>query len=488
VTEDEFNKFEYEYDNMNNITKIYQNGNLLKQFYYDDFNELIKEYDYQSNYQTDYMYDNMGNILSKKILDINTNTIIKQDLYEYQNTNWKDQLTKFNNKGITYDAIGNPITIDDNITMSWINGKELAQYIDNTNDLQINYKYNEDGIRTTKNVNNKITKYYLEDNNIIYEQRDNTTIYYLYDLTGLCGLRYNNNVYYYLKNLQDDIIGILNSDYEKIVTYEYDSWGNVLSVKNAEGNEIVDSTDVGIINPFRYRSYYYDNETKLYYLNNRYYDPEWGRFLNADGFLGINKDILSYNLYVYASNNPIIYSDESGYGIFSAIKKAVKKAVKTVTKTVKKIVKSISKNSKPTNKNKPSTNKSSSVSKAKSNGSGSSNKGNPNKLPLVSEPNSVLQSPNGNKRYYGPDGKATKDVDSSHPEHHPELENPHEHDWIWNPDGTLKERGKAHNFVKTATEVTVTVGAGYLIYRGIRMLPSLIPAFWWTLPINAATP
>lgn len=106
----------------------------------------------------------------------------------------------------------------------------------------------------------------------------------------------------------------------------------------------------------------------------------------------------------------------------------------------------------------------------------------------MSEPNSVLQSPNGNKRYYGPDGKATKDVDSSHPEHHPELENPHEHDWIWNPDGTLKERGKAHNFVKTATEVTVTVGAGYLIYRGIRMLPSLIPAFWGTLPINAATP
>ena len=90
--------------------------------------------------------------------------------------------------------------------MSWINGRSLSSYADTTKNLNISYEYNVDGIRTSKVVNGVETKYYLENSNIIYEQRGNNLIYYLYDLTGLIGLKYNDNTYYYIKNLQGDII------------------------------------------------------------------------------------------------------------------------------------------------------------------------------------------------------------------------------------------------------------------------------------------
>lgn len=89
----------------------------------------------------------------------------------------------------------------------------------------------------------------------------------------------------------------------------------------------------------------------------------------------------------------------------------------------------------------------------------------------------------------GPDGRASQDEDYSHPEHHPELENPHFHDWTWDDEG-VPHRGEAHNFSinEVAKDATITIGTGYLIYKGIRLLPSLIPSFWWTIPLNFATP
>ncbi len=104
---------------------------------------------------------------------------------------------------------------------------------------------------------------------IIFEKRNNDIIYYIYDIDGVLGFKYNENVYFYLKNMQDDVIGILNENGEKIVTYEYDSWGDLISIKDSNGSEIIDNNHIGKINPIRYRSYYYDEETGLYYLNNR---------------------------------------------------------------------------------------------------------------------------------------------------------------------------------------------------------------------------
>lgn len=318
------NKYSYKYDNLDNITDIYYNDNLINQYYYDDYNELITTKDYTNNQQINYNYDENGNILTKTYIDLETNNIIKTDTYQYVNLNWKDQLTNYNGINITYDSIGNPVMIDNNINLIWTEGKNLTSYVDNIKSLTINYKYNKENIRTSKIVNGVETKFYLENDNIIYEQRENNLIYYLYDLTGLIGLKYNDSLFYYVKNSVGDIIGILDSNYDQIVSYKYDDWGKVISIKDNFDNEITDINNIGIINPFRYRGYYYDNETKLYYLNNRYYNPEWSRFINADGILGQNEDQLSYNLYIYTSNNPINYSDLNGKWFFFDKKRIIR--------------------------------------------------------------------------------------------------------------------------------------------------------------------
>lgn len=138
-------------------------------------------------------------------------------------------------------------------------------------------------------------------------------IYYLRDDNNdLIGLDYNGNIYYYLKNIQEDIIGLLNSNYNKVATYEYDSWGNITSIKDSNGNLIADNTNIALINPFRYRSYYYDNETKLYYLNSRYYNPLWGRFINADAVINPDNNIIGHNLYTYVYNNIVNKTDFTG--------------------------------------------------------------------------------------------------------------------------------------------------------------------------------
>lgn len=111
-----------------------------------------------------------------------------------------------------------------------------------------------------------------------------------------------------------------------------------------------------------------------------------------------------------------------------------------------------------------------------------------NNLPTTGIPNTTEQKPNGDFRVYGPDGKAVKDIDYSHPQNHPNLPNPHAHDWTWN--GDIPSRGKAYdpNATETVLNTVTAVGVGYAVYRIIRILPSLSPGMWWSIPINAATP
>ena len=102
-------------------------------------------------------------------------------------------------------------------------------------------------------------------------------IYYIRSASELIGLKYNDDIYYYIKNNQNDIIGITDSNYNIIANYKYDSFGNIISITDNEGSIITNNNHIAIINPFRYRCYYYDRETNLYYLNSRYYNPEWGK-------------------------------------------------------------------------------------------------------------------------------------------------------------------------------------------------------------------
>ena len=119
--------------------------------------------------------------------------------------------------------------------------------------------------------------------------------------------------YYYEKNLQGDIVGIMNEAGYKVVSYTYDAWGNPYSPVYAyhSGVSATDRDNVEL-NPFRYRGYYYDGEMGYYYLQTRYYNPEWGRFLNADGYVNANGDILGYNMFAYCSNNPVMGYDPEG--------------------------------------------------------------------------------------------------------------------------------------------------------------------------------
>ena len=144
---------------------------------------------------------------------------------------------------------------------------------------------------------------------------------YLYDESGApVGLQYRNktygtytfDTYYFEKNLQGDIIAIYTENGTKIGSYTYDAWGNC-TISTESGTTTIQKRIVRTLNPFRYRGYYYDTETGLYYLQSRYYNPQWGRFLNADGYVSTGTGLLGYNMYAYCDNNPVMYMDLTGH-------------------------------------------------------------------------------------------------------------------------------------------------------------------------------
>ena len=132
-----------------------------------------------------------------------------------------------------------------------------------------------------------------------------------YDAAGKpMSLTYNGTRYIYATNIQGDVIAILNTSGNKVVEYTYDAWGNILSVTGSMANTL------GQYNPLRYRGYIYDHETGLYYLQSRYYNPTWGRFINADSFVSTGQGMLGNNMFAYCTNNPVNNADHSGcYGI-----------------------------------------------------------------------------------------------------------------------------------------------------------------------------
>ena len=119
--------------------------------------------------------------------------------------------------------------------------------------------------------------------------------------------------YYFIKNLQGDIVAMADATGAIKCSYTYNSWGKVLSTVGPNGTpSLTDYTNPANINPFRYRGYYYDAENQLYWLQSRFYDPSTGRFLNADGYVSTGQGLLSTNMFLYCLNNPIRYIDESG--------------------------------------------------------------------------------------------------------------------------------------------------------------------------------
>ena len=221
-------------------------------------------------------------------------------------------MTEYNGETLTYDAIGNPLQYRGGYSMEWKDARRLSSL--QTDDSDISYKYNADGVRIEKSVGTEKISYIVDGTLVLSEKHsDGKRLYFYYDPAGnVLGFEYYESendstpdMYYYVKNAQGDVIGIIDNTGATVVKYSYNAWGKILSVTD---------NDIAQINPFRYRSYYYDNETGFYYVSSRYYDSEIGRWINAYDVncLGAEGEFVSYNLFAYCLNNPVNRTDVNG--------------------------------------------------------------------------------------------------------------------------------------------------------------------------------
>ena len=316
----------YTYDANGNITEISRRHKTAEtaytkqqQFAYDELNQLVRADDLVKNCTEVYTYDNGGNILSVTTYPLTWGsldgiTATKTVNYGYDDTNWRDKLTSYDGQAITYDEIGNPLSYR-GYTLTWQNGRQLATL--SGNGATANYTYDVDGLRTSKTVNGVKHEYYYVGNTLQYEKFGTTELWFFYDADGNpSGVRYKNGStttdYYFVCNWRGDVIRIYDGAGAVVAKYNYDAWGNVISVTDANGAAITDSTHIANVNPLRYRGYYYDSETGLYYLQSRYYDPAVKRFINEDEQLSLDKGVQGQNLFCYADNNPVVRYDPDG--------------------------------------------------------------------------------------------------------------------------------------------------------------------------------
>ena len=243
--------------------------------------------------------------------------------YGYAQTGWKDLMTSYNGQSITYDEIGNPLTYRDGMTMTWT-GRQLTSLTQNGKTAS--YRYDADGLRLEKTAGGVTTQYQYVNGQLLGEKRSNGVILrYTYDALGvLSGIQYKNAAgvttnYIVRCTLSGDVDQIYDTKGNLLARYIYDTWGDTLSVTDASGKAITDPLHIANINPIRYRGYYYDAETGLYYLQSRYYDTTTRRFLNADEILGANSDINALNLYAYCGNNPVVREDDKGNAWFASM-------------------------------------------------------------------------------------------------------------------------------------------------------------------------
>ena len=220
-------------------------------------------------------------------------------------------------------AIGNPLSYYNGLsyTFTWKNGRQLSTISGAAN---LSFEYNEEGIRTSKTANGVEHIYHLNGTQIVAEEWSNKLLIYLYDANGSpIGMQYRTtsyaegvfDTYWFEKNLQGDIVAVYNDAGTLLVTYTYDAWGYLLSTQYYNSG----ASTAAQYNPFRYRGYYRDSETGFYYLNSRYYDPNTGRFVNADVYTSTDQGLLGNNMYAYCGNKPTTRLDANGYAWYDVL-------------------------------------------------------------------------------------------------------------------------------------------------------------------------
>ena len=301
--------YSYTYDNIGNILSI-TDGTYTATYAYDSLNQLVRANDARAGKTYTYSYSN-GNITEKKEYAYTTGElgeVLETKNWTYGDSVWSDLLTDFNGTAITYDEVGNPLTIGSK-ELSWL-GRQLTQITDG--EEKISYAYNGDGQRVSKTVNGTTTQFAYLGGRLMAQKTGEDVIFFQYGAGGVpLGFVYNGVQYFYVTNQLGDIIGITDATGDAFVMYSYDEWGNPIQTitrdNTAEQNKIAE------INPLRYRGYYYDTETGYYYLQSRYYNPKWGRFISPDNFGYIdNSTRLGFNAYIYCINNPVMFTDPTG--------------------------------------------------------------------------------------------------------------------------------------------------------------------------------
>ena len=292
--------FSYTYDNVGNITSVTRNG-LTTTYEYDSLGQLTRVNDPHAGKSTMYLYDcggNMTGYLSAPYTLAPTLEGVNETVfYTYGDSNWKDKVTAIGGKAITYDAIGNPLTYD-GWTFTWKAGRMLAGMVKTGTNAQFTYDHN--GLRIKKVVNGVTTNYTLNGKNVVHMTQGSHDLHFFYDAQGKPGMvTYNDVDYFYVYNLQGDVVALIDANGTQVVEYVYDAWGYPISKTGSL------AATIGTLNPFRYRGYVYDEETGLYYLRSRYYNPSWKRFVNADV-------IMEGNAYSYCNDNHCNLMDDEG--------------------------------------------------------------------------------------------------------------------------------------------------------------------------------
>ncbi|MFR0822939.1 MAG: RHS repeat-associated core domain-containing protein, partial [Clostridia bacterium] len=298
----EISKYSYEYDNNNNVTKkIDELGETS--YTYNALDMLLEVSKKQDGKKTVYAYDGAGN-RTKETLTTNEGDKVIQ--YEY---NQKNQLVKKieadNSVTVyTYDHNGNEIQVQKNeevITQNTYNAKnELIKTIENG--IETTYQYDVLGNRIEKTSGGHTTKYFYEGNQVILElnEHNEQIAKNVYGI-NLIARSTPEQLGYYMYNGHGDVVQILDESSNLLNRYGYDEFGNIIAQEEQMDN------------PYQYAGYYYDKETKNYYLLNRYYNPEIARFISEDTYRGEINDPLSLNQYVYARSNPLRYNDPNGH-------------------------------------------------------------------------------------------------------------------------------------------------------------------------------
>ncbi|MDO5809310.1 MAG: RHS repeat-associated core domain-containing protein [Lachnospiraceae bacterium] len=339
VTDPDGKKSTYAYDSKKLLTSVKNFDGYELRYTYDTRNpyrvkkiaeyagetagkSLSLTYGYNSTKFTDnknrseiYRFNNSGNLREEREYDYTTDPVSgtpKKLTTAVMDETWKDKLLKWGSTGMTYDACGNMLKKGD-ATFTWTQGRKLSAI---NNGKNIRYYYDHTGARVKKVVDGVTTEYRMAGSLLVSERTGDETIWYQYDsAASLVAMIIGGTRYNYVRNAQNDIVGLIDSTGKRVVYYKYDSWGRAVNISGTM------AATVGQKNPFRYRGYYFDSESGMYYLQSRYYDPEIRRFISADNIIvtGTSVEYQNVNLYEYCSDNPINFQDPSGHFILSAL-------------------------------------------------------------------------------------------------------------------------------------------------------------------------